>query len=192
MKTNEVNKLGKRKLFLLIYGIVIVLILLFIMFFAPNKWFQKEGERPKIESLIYTLDEQKEHLLNKQYEYEYNILYADTISNYTYKCNGKLNKEEEKGTCSLPEKIEYDETNKENVLGNLNDNYLNVEKLFDIIKDVSYSKEIYEGTIVYIYNLKINGLETNVELYSNYDDIFEIRIDNVNDHYQLKYSNIVY
>ena len=192
MKINKVNKMGKRLLFLLIYGVVIIILLLFIIFWAPSKWFQKKGDVPKIESSIYTFDEQKEHLLNKEYDYEYNILYADTVANYTYRCTGKLNKEEENGTCSLPKKIEYDKTNKVEVLGSLNNDYLNLEKLFETLKDINYTKKIYEGTVVYTYNLKINGLETDIELYSDYTDIFEIRIDNVNEHYQLKYSNIVY
>lgn len=193
MKNKEVNnKMGRRWLFLLIYGVVIALLLLFIIFWAPSKWFQKKIDEPKVDIKTYTLEEKKEHLLKKQYDYEYNILYADTKANYTYQCSGKLNGIEESGTCTLPKEEEYNSTNKDEVFKSLNNDYLDLEKLFNMIKDVSYEEKKYDGTTVYVYNLKINRLDTDIELYSNYDNIFEIRIDNVNEHYQLKYSNILY
>lgn len=192
MKKNKDRKMGKRGYFLLGYGIVVLLLLIFIIFLAPSKWFQKKTDMPSFETHEYTLEEQISHILNKQYEYEYNILYADRDANYTYKCRGKLEKEEETGTCSFPEKLTYDNTNVDEVFEDLNNEYLDLQKLFDRLENVSYTEKEYEGIKVYVYNLKINSLETDIELYSNYNDIIEIRIDNVNEHYQLKYSNILY
>ena len=192
-KTKEKNnKMGKRWYFIIGYGVVVVILFLFIVFFAPSKWFQKKVDMPKIEIHEYSLEEQMEHLLNKQYEYEYNILYADAKANYMYICSGKLDKEFESGTCTSPKTQEYDNETKDKVFEDLNRDYLDPEKLFEILKDESYTIKEYQGTKVYVYQLIINSLENNIELYSNYDNIIEIRIDNINDHYQLKYSNILY
>lgn len=191
-KKNENIKMGKRWYFIIGYGIVVVILFLFIVFWAPSKWFQKKVDLPKIEIHECTLKEQMEHLLNNQYEYEYNILYVDTETYHIYMCSGKLDKTTESGTCTSPKQIEYNNETKQEVLGDLNNDYLDLQKLFEFLEDKSYTEKEYEGTKVYVYNIKINSLETDVELYSDDDNIIEIRIDNFNEHYQLKYSNILY
>ena len=185
------NKDNRRWIFLLIYGIIVVALLIYILFIAPDKMFHKDDEKAS-ELRFYTIEEQKEHLLNNQYSYEYSMLYTDNDGTYTYICSGKKNKEEENGSCTKPENLEYNEENKKDILRNLNMNYLETETLFELIKDIEPTVSVYEGAKVYRYKVMVNNIETDIQIFSNSIDIFDIQIDNVIEHYHLKYSNILY
>ena len=116
----------KNNKFLFVYGLLIIIALICIMFLIPDSFFlgQYQDEIELLQSTTGTSEEkeekteftdfslQQEHLLNGNYEYEYNILDSMTTTTYTYKCSGQVNKEVESGSCTSPETVSYTEITK--------------------------------------------------------------------------------
>lgn len=190
--------ISKRGLFLLIYAIVIIILLIYILFIAPDSMFLSKESKELIEQIeskepreFLTIEEQFEHLKNKLYNYEYNILDSMSDKSYTFKCEGKINATKEEGTCTNPV-VEYTESNKKEVFKKINIDYLEPEKIYELIKDINPTIDTYTDSKTYTYNLIIKGLNSDITIISGFDDISEIRITNAYMTYVLKFSNVSY
>ena len=197
-----------RKKFLIIYGIVIAVILILILFIIPDSFFLKPYEKNFYEifggntqeevpteqaKTKYTdFKEQQEHLLNNNYKYSYQMLPMVDGKSVMYICEGEIANGKEKGTCTKPKDLEYTEKNKEKVLKDLNQNYLKPEYIFDLIKDTEIEPIDYTGYRVYKYEMTINKLDTEIEISTNKEEIIQIEISNRRGVYVLKFSDIKY
>ncbi len=195
----------KKYKFLIIYGIIIIIALLCIMFIIPDSVFLKlysdeinllnssyqestSTEKEKKEFTDYQV--QQEHLINGNYNYEYNILDSMSSTSYTYKCNGIVNGQIESGSCTSPEVISYTENSKKEALSKININYVNVEYIFNLVKEIEPELTQYTTIREYKYITKINNIETEIIVDTNNDEITQIEISNAYMTYLLKYSNI--
>lgn len=189
----------KRKNFLIIYFIIIIISLVLIMFVIPDSFFMKKYEDiklptaeklPKKEFTDYEI--QKEHILKKKFDYEYDLLDSMSSTSYTYECSGSIDETIESGSCILPEKVSYTEKNKQEVFKNIDINNLDVEYIFNMIKDVEPVETKYQTLREYNYNVKIKDLETEIIVHTDLDEITKIYISNAYMTYILKYSNMSY
>lgn len=189
----------KNNNFLIIYFIIIIIALVLIMFILPDSFFMKKYEDlelptteklPKKEFTSYEV--QIEHLLKKKFDYEYELLDSMGSTSYTYECSGKINETIESGSCILPEKVSYTEKNKQEVFKNIDINNLDVEYIFNMIKDVEPVETKYQTLREYNYTTKIKDLETEIVVHTDLDEITKIYISNAYMTYILKYSNLSY
>ncbi len=182
------------KKFLLIYGIIIIILLLGIMFFIPDDFFKKQYDDIEIPTTekkdFVSYETQIENLLNKQYEYEYLILDSIGTKSYTYECSGKMDDTIESGTCTKPKKISYTEQNKKDVYKEIEINYIDVEYIFNSIKDIEPTIEKMTKTRIYTYKTAIEKLETDITVTTDLDAITQIEISNAYMTYILKYNNV--
>ena len=181
-----IKKLGKRGIFLLIYAFIILAILLYILFLAPTSMFVKETEGAPTPKTFTNFKTQQQHLLEKQYDYEYNILYGNT----TYKCQGTLSKEKETGTCTQPKEISYDQDNKKQLKFNLNN--LDLAYIFTKIENIEPKETKYGKSRSFIYNLELDNFTTDIIIYTDFDEITNIQISNAYEVYDIKFTNIKY
>lgn len=191
------QKKSKRKTILIIYFIVVAIALITILFILPDSFFQKNYEefnnfsQPiKKEFVDYSI--QQAHLLKRKYEYEYKLLDSMGSQTYTYECKGTLDEEIESGTCKLPEKMSYNEKNKDEIYKNINTNYLDVEYIFNLIEDVEPQITKYQTFREYNYNIKIKELSTEIVIHTDLNEITKIYISNAYMTYILKYTNVSY
>lgn len=192
------NKLGKRKILLIVYAIIILILLIAIMFIIPDSFFIKKYEGIEIPSnktekkefIDYEI--QKEHLINNQYEYEYVLLDSMSKESNTYKCSGKTNKTIESGSCTSPEVISYTEKDKKEVFSKIDINYLNPTYIFNKIKNITPKETKYVTLREYNYQTMIEDLDTEIIIYTDLDEITKIEISNAYMTYILKYSNVSY
>lgn len=188
----------KRIIGLIIYALLIIGCLIFIIFFAPDKWFEKESDielpipttEPKKEKEKIDYETQKGNLLKNNYEYIYNIFDSMTDKTYKYECDGTINKDKETGKCVLPENKEYNESTKKEVFANVNADFLKPEYIFNLIKDVKPEEINNEPYIDYTYNIVYQKLDTEVLVRSSDDCISEIIISNAYMQYHLQFVNI--
>lgn len=188
----------KRIICLVIYAIVVIIGLIFIIFFAPEKWFQRDLSDFNLpmfnsssqEKEVIDYETQKEYLMSNNYEYTYNILYNTAESAYNFECKGKINKETEEGSCTLPDRVEYTEKNKQEVFNKINTNLLDPSYIFNLIKDIKPEEIKNEPYTEYTYNLTYSDLKTEIIIRSDDVSISEIIITNVNMVYHLKFTNI--
>lgn len=185
----------KRKKGLAIYAIFIIVILIFIVFFAPDKWFQKKddidvnnSQTNEVKKVDY--ETQIKNLTKNQYDYTYNLMHSKNKKTYLYECSGTINKDEETGSCTSPKKIEYNQDNKNKILDKIDINLLNPQYLFELLKDIEYQKFDYVQYIEYTYNTKIDNLETEIIVRSNPENIFDILVSNTHFQYHLQFKNI--
>ena len=132
---------------------------------------------------------QQERLLKKEYDYKY-LLYDDKEGS-TYKCTGTLSGTKDKGKCTSPKKIEYTEKNIKK-LTSFNKNYVDVKYIFEKVKDVEPKVLNMDTDREFIYNLTLDGQDTEIVVYTSHDDIYRIDISNIKHVYVVKFSNIKY
>ncbi|MBR4694357.1 MAG: hypothetical protein IKP07_06040 [Bacilli bacterium] len=197
-----------RKKFLIIYGIVVAVILILILFIIPDSFFLKPYEKNFYEifgdkettdvpteqaKTNYTdYEEQKEHLLKGNYKYSYQMLPLVNGKSVIYNCDGEVADGKEEGSCTKPSDLQYTEKNKEKILKDVNLNYLKPEYIFDLIKDQEVEPIDYTGYRVYKYSITINKLETEIEIATGKAEINQIEISNRRGVYVLKFSDIKY
>jgi len=187
----------KKYKFLIIYAIVIIIILIAIMFIIPDSVYLKKYENIELPTTEVEVKEypdfekQKEHLLNKNYEYEYLILDSMGTETYEYDCNGKIDGDIESGTCTKPEKISYTESTKKDVFHTDLD-FLDVSYIFNLINDQEPEKEEYNDIRIFKYTADIKLLETEINITTDKDEITKIELSNKYMTYILKFSNIIY
>lgn len=195
-----------RLIFLMIYGSLIIILLVIILFVIPDDAFLKKYENnynkimentnvelEQAETEYLDFKEQQKHLENNHYSYSYQILTPVSQElNAIYNCSGTVSGSNEEGTCTKPRKIEFTEQNKSKELNKVNMNYLNPSYLFNIINELDVEPIDYTGFRIYTYNTKLNNLETKIKIATDRENIVQIEIDNVKENYVLKYSDISY
>ena len=181
----------KRKILLLIYAIIIILILVFILFIAPDSMFTEDTDikLPETNTKEFIdYQEQQQHLILKNYNYEYDLLDSMSQKTYHFDCEGQ----KENGTCSLPEKLTYTEKNYQETFKNIDYNYLDPEFIFNLLKDIKPEETKYQSYREYTYNIKIKDLDTELVVTTDYDNINNILISNAYMTYILKFNNVKY
>ena len=190
---------------LIIYGIVIVIALVLIIFVIPDSFFERKymknyeeimgGSETKEETPAEYVDlnTQKERLLKKNYTYSYQIsAYVKKDETMTYNCKGtKLNGKEE-GLCTKPDAISYNEKNMKEKLEYVNQKYLDPEYVFNLIKDLDVEPYESYGVRIYTYKIKMSGIDTQIELYTDRENIVQIVLGSAKETYVMKYSEITY
>ena len=190
---------------LIIYGIVIVIALVLIIFVIPDSFFERKymknyeeimgGSETKEETPAEYVDlnTQKERLLKKNYTYSYQIsAYVKKEETMTYNCKGtKLNGKEE-GLCTKPDAISYNEKNMKEKLEYVNQKYLDPEYVFNLIKDLDVEPYESYGVRIYTYKIKMSGIDTQIELYTDRENIVQIVLGSAKETYVMKYSEITY
>ena len=164
------------KKFLIVYGLIIVLLLVFILFIAPDKMFMKSSNSTKSTSTkekFKDYKKQKKELLNSNYKYHFDINYDSK----TYKCSGTKDNKGIKGECSKPKNIKFTQDNIDKKL-KIDTNYLNPEYVFDLIKDIKPELENLYVKRYYTYNVKLVGLDGKIIVYTDYNHITQISIMN--------------
>lgn len=183
----------KRKIGLTIYAIIIIVILIFIVFIAPDSLFSKNPPldlSPDMKKEFVDYEEQKNNLKQNKYDYEFNIFDSMSDTTYIYQCKGTINEETETGSCTLPENLTYNSTNKKEKLKNINLDFIDPTFIFDLIKDIEPEIIKYQTDREYSYTLNIGDLETDILIRTNLNDITEIVLNNAYNQYHIKYSNI--
>lgn len=191
-------KSDKRTIFLFIYALIIIVALIYILFIAPDSNFYSKETKEFIknynnsQSQTVTLDDMFENLYKNDYQYTYNILDSVGNENTIYKCSGTVTGEKEQGSCTKPNDIVYDETNKKEKLKQLNFDLLDLNKIQKITQDNEASKSKYDNLDAYKYKDKIDTLSTDINIYTNSKDIVQIEISNGYETYVIKFNNINY
>jgi hypothetical protein len=178
--------MSKRKTFLIVYAIFIIVALIYILFFADSKYFIKKQEPSgKTTTKQISIEEQKKNLLKDEYEYHYDINH----NGVSYYCKGSKTKEEYTGTCETKDnKIEYNEENYKEKLKDLNTNYMDPEYIFNMIKDLKPEEDKLLNKYYYKYNVNIDSLPGEISLHSNSKRITQITVANGNIVYVLYYE----
>lgn len=186
----------KRKKFLILYFSIII-ILLIIIIIIPDRFFTKKYDKLDISNQTETkkftdYEEQKKHLLNNNYNYEYLLLDSMGTETYNFSCTGQIKNEIESGSCTSPQEVSYTEKTKKEVFPELTLKYLNVEKIFSLIEDSEPEEIKYTSTREYIYKVEIEDLDTDITITTDLDEITKICLSNAYMTYILKYSNVNY
>jgi len=197
--------MDKRKKALIIYGVVILVVLITILFIIPDsalmKIYQgnidkinnvpKEKEKTEpIEFVDYEI--QIERILKNKYDYEYLILDSMGKKTYKYNCSGKASGKVDSGTCTSPSDISYTEKTKKKAF-KIDSNFLDLNYIFNkLLKNKEPELTEYKHNKEYNYKTKIQDLETEVVVYTDTDNITKIELSNAYMTYILKYSNISY
>lgn len=181
------------------YAIIVFILLITIMFIIPDSFFLKLNtklnkpnitEQETTDPTFLSIKEQQNNLLNNDYKYEYLMMDSMGTKTVTYECSGKKTEDEESGTCTSPENLTYTEKNKKEILSNINTDYIELEKIFALTKDIEPIELTYNKTRELIYNTKILDLETEIVFYTDLDNITQINISNAYMTYILKYNII--
>lgn len=165
-----------KKKFLIIYGVLIAIILVFILFIAPDKMFMKTSNSTKNTSTktkFVDYKKQQKELLTKDYKYHFDINY----NTRNYKCSGIKNKKGISGECSEPANLKYNQDNIDKQL-KLNTDYLNPEYVFNLVKDIKPELENLYVKRYYTYSVKLVGLDGKIIIYTNRNHITQISIMN--------------
>ena len=179
----------KRKTFLLFYAIIVLIILIYIIFLAPDSLFiNKNKDSEKTNQVIFKdIEELKDNLKNNQYDYNYTIDY----NGKQYECSGTKDKEKEQGICTKPSKIEYNQSNISEKI-EINTEYLEVDKIFELIDGTEAKENNYYNLKTYKYNIELNNRNTDITIYTDETNITKICITNGFLTYILNFSNINY
>lgn len=186
----------KKKKFLIIYFIIVVLLLVVIMFVLPDSFIKKtskyknfykdETENKETVKKEPFLDYEKQisNLEKNVYSYEYEIDYNGVL----YVCQGNKKGEKEEGSCTKPKKVSYTEKNYNDVFKNINKKFLDVNYIFEQLKDIEPEETDLGKERMFTYNLE----ESDTEVIINTDkkNITRICIARGYLTYVLKYSNI--
>ena len=186
-----------RKKFLTIYAAIIIGALIYIIFIAPSSFFthHKTNKVTEIELQDNYQDimTQLDHLINGTYDYDYNILDSIGDKSVMYICSGKKSDIDDVGACTKPKKITYNLKNKNDNLNGLNHNLLDIAYIKNLIDGKDPTIKKYEKTRYLTFKeIKIDDLDTDISIMTNYDEIEQIEITNGYETYVIKYSNIAY
>lgn len=188
----------KQNKVLVIYGIIIFIILIAIIFILPDSFFLKPYKNVDLPSTtvekkeFVDYEEQKENLLKNKYDYEYLLLDSMGSKTYTFDCSGTMNETIESGTCKSQEMFSYTESNKQEVFSKINLDYVTPSYIFNLIKDVEPKETKYSTLREYKYDVTIEDLQTDIIIYTNLNEISKIEISNAYMTYIIKYSNVLY
>lgn len=183
-----------QKKFFTIYGIVIIIALIVIMFIIPEEEFLKNKEgyeelKNSVEKIKYDdIETQKERLLKNNYEYEYNVIH----NSIQYVCTGTKTGDTENGRCSAPQSISYNETDKFNEDKLFLIKYVEPEYIFKKIENVEPTISMTNDGKSYTYKVKISEFDTDIIIYTGEKTINKITITNGLMTYVLKYANTKY
>ncbi len=188
---------------LLIYGIIILVILVLILFVIPDDFFarkyQKNAEEifgteiKESEPEYVDFEEQKERLKKKNYTYSYQMLaYVKKDTQLMYSCKGAMLNGKEEGICTKPDAISYNEKNIKEKLEYVNLNYFEPEYIFNLVKDMEVEPVEYTGLRIYTYQTKISGVYTEIQIYTDRENIVQIDLSSAKETYVMKYSDITY
>lgn len=193
MKKNNI----KKNKFLIIYGIIILIILIIILFVLDDDFIRKHSKfKNYYNNNNTTVTEKKEEFtsyedqINKLRQNKYKYSYELIHNNITYNCEGIKNKEEDNGHCDLPEKISYTKENYESVYSKINAKFLDVNYIFDSLKEYEPKKEEYKDQRMFIYTIKTSTGTNDITVYTDYNNITKICIAKGYLTYILKYSDI--
>lgn len=194
----------KNNKFLLIYGLVIIIALVCILFVIPDSFFgakyeknykkyfgentQTTGKENKVEFTDY--EKQKKSLLNGDYTYNYTILDSMGTKTYHFECKGTITKDKENGSCTYPDTVSYTKESKSTVFKEIGTTYIDLKTIFNLIKDEKPTLTQQEKTRKYTYNIKIKDLDTEVIITTSTKEITQISINNQFMTYLLKYETV--
>ncbi len=190
-------KQKKKFNFIAIYAILILVALAIILFILPDSFFTERFEEKVPEEIKENINKRKfkdyqeqiDNLLKKKFDYEYNILDSMGTKTYIFNCEGKMSSDKDTGACYMPSKKEYTEKNYKEVYS-INTDYLDVENIFNLIKDTEPKLQTEATTRTFKYTSKIKDLDTDITIQTNLENITEIEISNAYMTYTLKYSNV--
>lgn len=174
----------KKKLWL-VYIIVILVALGYILFIMPIK---KENDGTIEESNIKegqvygSLEDMFTMLKKGNYEYTYNIL----INTEKYLYVGKKDGIKEKGIFTSKDEV----TTYEMVNDLIDQNLINPTYIYELVKNLEYSKDKYDEVRVFNYETEIDSLKTEIAIYTDYTSITKINVTNLKVQYSLSYKNI--
>ena len=181
--------MSKRKIFFIIYALLIALGLIYILFIADDKMFTKNDKSINAntsnkEVKKKTLEEKKDFLLNGNYKYHYDLNHGSI----QYKCSGEKNGTKDNGSCDYNGKIiEYNEENIKERLEDIDYNFVDLNNIFSLIKDLEYkSMDKYSSMIK--YNVNQNNNDVEILIYLNSENIKQITISNINFVYVLYFD----
>ncbi len=192
------NNFFKKNKFLFVYILIILVILIFIMFLAPDSFikrfsrfksfYNKDGEiiEPSDEVIVLPLEQQIKNLQNKKYSYEYLIDYNNTV----YRCKGTKDGDYDGGRCTSPTEVEYTTSTYKDVYKDIDTNLLDVDYIFNMIKDSESIKTVVNGIDIYTYEIPKEKDSISISICSNGEYITEIRISRGYYVYQLKYFHV--
>jgi hypothetical protein len=182
--------------FLTIYGVIVVGILAYIVFFAPDTMFYdedkveeltKQMEENKEIKKYKTIEEQKENLLNAtSYDYSFRLMYGNNIE---YNCNGSYKDGVDSGNCVGSKVVSYNSrANKKEVLNNVDTHYLEADEILALIKEEV--EPTYLEQRKYEYSVMIGKHQTDITISTDKDNITDILVSNDAMTYLIKYTNI--
>ncbi|HAB65966.1 MAG TPA: hypothetical protein DCE23_01230 [Firmicutes bacterium] len=195
---NDKKEKSSPKKFLIVYGIIILIALVFIVVIIPDDVFLlRYNKSAKIldninkekEKDFASYDDQKKALLNNNYDYEYVLLDSMGTVSYTYDCEGTKKGDLETGTCTKPSSFSYTESSKDSSF-KISTKYLDVREIFELIKEEEPEITTHQSSREYLYKTKIDDLDSDITIYTDKDNITRIDISNAYMTYILKYSNI--
>lgn len=199
------------KNFLAIYGIVIIVLLVLILFILPDDFFSRKYEqnidafnaareqdqqkREEIEAEkkkeFVDYKEQQNQILNGEYDYEYLLIDYNGTETLTYECTGKKARTVDSGSCTSPSIFSYTEKDKlEKFKKYMDPTYIEPKNIFNLVNKLEYSLESHQLYREYTYNTKINKLDTKIVIQTKKDYITKITILNPYMQYIINYSNV--
>jgi hypothetical protein len=191
-------KLFKKNKFLFVYIIVIVIILLFILFLIPDSFIKKYSRfrsfydkdgviiEPSDDPITIPYEIEIQNLQKKKYSYEYLIDYNNTV----YRCKGTKDGDYDGGRCTSPTEVEYTTSTYKDVYKDIDTNLLDVDYIFNMIKDSESIKTVVNGIDIYTYEIPKEKDSISISICSNGEYITEIRISRGYYVYQLKYFHV--
>ena len=183
----------KRYKILIGYAIFIGIALIFILFIAPDELFVKKSrnvnsDNEAVKERYVDYEMQKDNILNNNYEYEYNLIDSRGKSPLEYNCTGNVIDGKTTGQCTLPTKVSYTDDNFAEVFKNVETDYLKPKFIFELIKSLEEKKIDYGSYREFIYHTKIDQLETEIAVRTDYDSIQDIVVANGYMQYYIKFN----
>lgn len=183
-----------------IIAVVIFILLILVMFILPdsvflaienakNTTFPSSTSKTESNTLTLEYEDKISKLKENKFDYEYKLIYSTLTDTYTFECSGTRNNDKEDGKCTIPEEISYTEETKNEVFSTIDVNLLDVEYIFEIIKDIEPEEtKISLTTTEYKYVTYLNKYETDIIITTNLTDITQIVINNVYMTYLINYT----
>jgi len=180
--------------------LIFVMLIAFIGGEAKESLPQNNIEQQKEQIVFKDYTEMQNNLLKKNYSYEYNIKTGEYQVIYKGEINNNIDKgyrENLNGTI----KYQVDETGLyEVVMDSLNsydklyenivEDYIDVTKILELVKDKTVTKEETEKVRTYTYNFELDSILYEIKVITNTEEITDITIKYENNEYLLKYNNI--
>lgn len=187
----------KRKKYLILYFIIILVILALILFILPDEVFLKKykdnvyipasSSSEKKEYMEY--EKQLENLRTGNYSIQYSILDSMGSKSYSYSCTGVKKGNTESGQCTGAEMFSYTESDKKDKFI-IDSKYLNIEEVLDLLIDKEPKLTDYQGEREYFYNVLVENLDTDITVYTDYDDVTMVELNNAYMTYVFKFKRV--